>query len=106
MKLKITRKVDQEETIDIDFPYYYKHDLLLDKSDVVIYGMLEENRNVSITVKKTVEDMFSFSCLEFELSIESVPASRMACYMTDEHKSTKEEFFNAKELMLKSIGEI
>lgn len=105
MELKIKREVEVEETINIDFPYYYKQDLLLDESDVVVYGMLEENKRVSITVKKT-SNMFSFPCLEFELDIEDVPASKMSCYMTDEYKGTEKEFFKAKELMLKAISEI
>lgn len=100
MELKIKRKVEQEETINIDFPYYYKHDLLLDEVDVVIYGMVEEHRSVSITIRD--HDMIP----QVELEIKKRPASTMSCYMTDEFKGTEKEFINAKELMLKSIREI
>jgi hypothetical protein len=103
MELKIKRKVEQEEIINIDFPYYYKQDLLLDETDVVIYGKIERDRYISITVE-------SNGChgnpVRFELEIKIRSAESLSCYMTDEYKGTEKEFLNAKESMLKAISEI
>ena len=103
MELKIKRTVEQEETINIDFPYYYKHDLLLDHSDTVIYGKIERDRYVSITVEN---NGLHGNPVRFELEIKIKSAEHLSCYMTDEYKGTEKEFLDAKESMLKAISEI
>lgn len=49
--MKLTLKIDTPilQEIDIEFPYYYKHDLCFDESDVVIYGKITETHHVSIS---------------------------------------------------------
>lgn len=96
MKLEITRNVEQRETIEIQFPYYYKHDLMFDDVDSVIYGKAEEQRNTKIHVT------YGYSNKErrFELEIEEKPAATVACYMTDEHSSNEAEYRAAKEKLL------
>lgn len=96
MKLEITRKVEHKETVEIDLPYYFKHDLMLDEADVVIYGKVEEKRCTSIKISHG----YGSHSNEFELSIEDRPASAYGCYMTDEYKSTETEYLAAREKLL------
>lgn len=96
MKLEITRKIEQKETIEIDLPYYYKHDLMLDEADVVIYGKVEEARCTTIRIGHS----YRSDSNEFELSVEDRPASAYGCYMTDEFKSSEDEYLGAKAELL------
>lgn len=91
MKLKIKRKIETEETIDIEFPYYYKHDLMLDEVDVIIYGKIEENKTTSIHISHNYRGGDNY-----ELEIEKEPASNFSSYMTDEYKSNEAEYLKAK----------
>jgi len=93
MKLEITRKVEQKEIVEIELPYYYKHDLMLDEVDVVIYGKVEENKCTAIQISQGRE-------LEFELSVERRPAAQYGCYMADEYKSNEAEYLAAKVKLL------
>lgn len=104
MKIKIKRKIEKEEIIDIDFPYYYEHDLLIDEANVIIYGKIEENRHVSIKVSERYYD--TFLDIEFEIGIENRRAETLSCYMTDEYKSTESVFLKAKSKLIKSLPTI
>lgn len=96
MKLEITRKIEQKETVEIDLPYYYIHDLMLDEADVIIYGKVEEKRCTSIIIGHS----YGSHNNEFELSIEDRPASAYGSYMTDEYKSSEAEYLAAKAKLL------
>lgn len=95
MKLEIIRKVDRVEIIDIELPYYYKHDLMSDYSDSVIYGKIEEKLHTAIKVSYEYK-----GGIIFELESEKRNAAAMACYMTDEFKSSETEYLAAKAKML------
>lgn len=95
MKLEITRKIKQRETIEIEFPYYYKHDLLPDDADSVIYGKIEEKQCTTIHVRNDYRGGMSF-----ELEVEKRGAASVACYMTDEYKSNETEYLAAKAKLL------
>lgn len=94
MKLKITKQIEQTEVVDIELPYYYKHDLLLDYADVVIYGKIEENKCTHIKIDRGRDE------LVFELSTQSKPAAQYGCYITDEYKSSEAEYLAAKVKLL------
>lgn len=96
MKLEITRKAECKETVEIELPYYYKHDLMLDEADVVIYGKVEEKRCTTIKVSYG----YSSRSTEFELSIEDRQAAAYGCYMADEYKSSEAEYLAAKAKLL------
>jgi hypothetical protein len=95
MRLEIIRKIDQKETIEIELPYYYKHDLMSDYSDSVIYGKVEEKLHTAIKISYIYQ---GGSC--FELESEKRNASYMSCYMTDEFKISEKEYLSAKEKLL------
>lgn len=96
MKLEITRNIEHKETIEIEFPYYYKHDLMLDDADSVIYGKIEEKRQTTIHVG------YDYRSKErsFELEMQDIPAAVLSCYMTDKHKSSEYEYLDAKAKLL------
>lgn len=96
MKMEITRRVVQKETVDIDLPYYYKHDLELDEADIVIYGKVEEKRCTKITITSNRDGD------QFELEFEQYPASYYGAFMEDEYKSSEAEYLEAKAKLLKA----
>lgn len=99
MKLEITKSVQTKEIIEIEFPYYFKHDLMFDESNCIIYGKIEEEKCTKITI----HDKFRDYSHEYELEIEEVSAARFACYMVEKHKSCESEFIEAKNKMLAAI---
>jgi hypothetical protein len=99
MKFEITRMVEHKETVEVDLPFYYKHDLMLDEADVVIYGKVEEKQCTTIKISHRYSNLSN----EFELSIENRPASAYGCYITDEYKSNEVEFLAAKTKLLAAV---
>lgn len=99
MKLKIKRQIEKEEEVDIEFPYYYKHDLMLDEMDTVIYGKIEENKTTSIHITHNWNGRNSF-----ELEIEEEPASYFSSYMTDKYKSNETEYLNARKELIDAVN--
>jgi hypothetical protein len=100
MKLEIIKSIKEKQIIDIDFPYYYKHDLMLDTMDSVIYGKIEEFKNTAIII--TDDYLNKSNYFEFEISIE--PANIMGCYMVDKHKSNELEYLTAKSKLITAIN--
>jgi len=96
MKLEITKTVDQTETIEIEFPYYYKHDLMCDDVDSVIYGKIELERHTAIQLRYD----YRSGERSFELEVEQRPAETLGCYMTDKHKGGEVEYIDAKAKLL------
>lgn len=99
MKLNITRRVEVVEAIDIELPYYYRHDLMLDTSESVIYGKVEESRHTAIKISCSLGDRGH----EFELAVENRPAGTVGCYMTDEYRSSEDVYLAAKEQLLAAV---
>jgi hypothetical protein len=97
MQLEITRKVEKKEIIEINFPYYYRYDLLLDEADVVIYGKIEEKKHTSIKITK---QRLGWCGNEFELHIEKREASTLSRYMNKEYKSNEAEYLAKKTELL------
>ena len=93
MKINITKKVEVSETIDVDFPFYYKHCF----DGVVICGKIEENKNSSIMIQ---EDDQSIS---FELEVNYEHASKVSCYFSKEYKGTEKDYLMAKHELLAKI---
>jgi hypothetical protein len=98
MKLTIKRMIEKTETIDIEFPYYYKYDLLLDETDSVIYGKIEEHQVTMIQLTFRHDGYSSY-----ELEIDKKPATHFACYMTDKYKSDENEYLQAMAKMTAAI---
>jgi len=102
MKLEITKYVQTKEVIEIEFPYYFQHDLMLDEDNCIIYGKIEESKCTKITI----HDRFRDYSHEYTLEIEEVNAARFASYMVEKHKSCEREFIEARDEMLAAIQSV
>lgn len=97
-KIKIIKQIQQEEIIEIELPYYYKHDLNLDFEDSIIYGKIGENFHISIQESKNNDGKEIY---EIEKEIyPSIENSGYSCYFEDKYKSNKKEFEAVKERCL------
>lgn len=96
MKIEITTTKRVKKTIDIEFPYYYKDDLMSDYGDTVIYGKIMTDYEI------TIKENESYSGVK---SYEIEKDSRSDCYFTDEYKSSKEEFEAVKVRALAFLNE-
>ena len=103
-KVEITKQVPQVEIIEIELPYYYKHDLTSDYGKSVIYGKIEEKVCTSIqeTQKYDGEDQYEIESQEHH----SIKNSGLASYFNEEHKSSKEEFEAVKLRCLRLLNGI
>ena len=103
MEIEVTQKIDVKKKINVDFPYYYKHDLMVGECDSVIYGKVEENKAIAIHISYRYLD----GIIEYELGIESTnPIGKNSCYFIDKYKSSEEEFLIAKNKMLSALSSI
>ena len=100
MQIEITRTIKQKETVDIELPYYYKHDLMPDEGSAVIYGKVEAGKQTKITIRET---FWGGARKEYELEIERSDISCYACYITQEHASCEEDYLDAKTAMLEAL---
>jgi hypothetical protein len=106
MKIEITKKVDKTEIIDIDLPYFYKHEI--SGHDSTIYGKITHNGQPHThaclftvhteSVPRPLEDIIQteYTFAHFDRSIirdwnEVVP------YLSEEYKSNEEEYNRAIE---------
>lgn len=105
MKIEITKSVQTKEIIDIELPYYFKHDLMLDNSNCIAYGKIEESKCTTITLHEYYED----NSIEYELEIKKVHPAQFGCYggyMIEKHKSCESDFIKAKDEMLAAIQSV
>lgn len=83
------------KTVDIDFPYYYRHEIDSDFGESVIYGKCLEEYMISIHESHTVyEDSF-----EMEVSTRNDNS-----YYDEKFLTTKEEYEAAKLRMIQFIN--
>lgn len=98
MQVEITKTVKQVEIIDIELPYYYKHNLMSDYRISVIYGKIDEKLCTSIH-----EDEYYDGDTKYEIEKEehsSIKNSGLSAYFDKKHQSSKEEFEAVKERCL------
>jgi len=91
MQIEITEQIDKKRSIDIDFPYYYKHDVSDDGRDdiSVIYGKILIDCEYTIhETRNLYNNQISYN-LEWD--------SRSDCYFKSEYKSTKKEYDSVKQ---------
>ncbi len=84
MEVKVKKEIS--ETVVIETPYYYKHDL----DDCVIYGKIEETKTISIEIPQHFKDSREYT---MEIDVSNVDGS----YLADKYKSDKEEFEKASD---------
>lgn len=96
MEIEVTSQKTVKETINVEFPYYYEHDLSNDYSSSVIYGkkvlvtICNESHIMEYTIHEK-ENRDGIKTYEFELD-----QSYDSCYYKTEHKSNKEKYEAAR----------
>ena len=98
MKIKLIKLIPQEAIIEVELPYYYKHDLMHDYGESIIYGKIEEKLHTSIHEDEGYNGRKTYEIEEKEHY--SIATSGLATYFEDEHQSSREEFEAAKQRCL------
>ena len=93
MKIEIQKKVETTEILDIDLPYYYKQIILLDTQDLAVFGRIEENNHIAITIRSSYGE---HRAKGFGLEIEHRRAHTLGCYMVEKYRSNETEYLAAK----------
>ena len=93
MKVEVIRTTKTKELVEIDLPYFYRHDLDLVDVDCAIYGKIGERWHTSV---KVYTDSFIGS-RRFTVEKEPTDWDRLSCYLNDEYKSKAIEYENAKQ---------
>lgn len=91
--IELTKQVQEIVIIEVELPYYYKHDLMSEYGDSVIYGKIEEKSSVSIQEIEKEE-------------YDSIKNANLSSYFEKRYKSNKEEFDFAKERCLSFLNGI
>jgi len=96
-------KIIKFDDLVIQTPFFYKHDLLLDEADSIVYGKIMDDSVVTIHKTYWYHDRRT----EFEIEKEIKPCFQSYhTYLTeDEHKSSKEEYDAIVSEMKKFIEE-
>lgn len=88
MKVEVMEEKRIKKTVEIDFPYYYEHDMLLDRDDCIMYGVyISPDLGYSITITVHGNDKEEYN-IEIDFGI-------CNSYLQERHKSTKEAFNEA-----------
>lgn len=95
MKIEITETVEKVSVIDVELPYYYKHDLMSDYGDSVIYGKIEAKLHTAIQETENYDGERKFEIEKEEHS--EIKNSGLASYFGKEHQSNQKEFEAAKQ---------
>lgn len=88
MKISIMKTI--VEYIDIQFPYFYVHDLSDESQEYIIYGKILENE--TITIRETMSYDNTDTTYEI-VRREHTTLEALTTYLTDPtHKSSKSDF--------------
>lgn len=98
MKITLIKQIPQEVIIEVELPYYFKHDLSDDYSESIIYGKIEEKLYTTIRETKRYAEEETYE-IEKEKHI-SIALRGLSSYFEDEHLSSREEFEAVKERCL------
>ena len=102
MKITLTKLIPQKETIEVELPYYFKHDLSDDYGESIIYGKIEEKLYTSIHETERYHGKESYEIEKKEHY--SIETSGLSSYFEDEHQSSREEFEAVKERCLSFLN--
>ena len=105
MKLEIIKRIEEKVVVDIVLPYYYKHDLMLEGSDAIVYGKIEQDKSTRITIAKWYGLPGQRGEREYEFAVNYAPAAHYSDYLTEKmYRSSEKEFLAAKAKMLKAVN--
>jgi len=101
MKITVIKTVKKRVVLDVEFPYYFLHDLELEDGDNLIYGKIEKDRTVTI---KKVDNYFGHCSYEFVIHDEK-NENHFSYINQEEYKSNAQEFEAIKNEMIAKIKE-
>lgn len=93
MKIKIQKHTTVETEIEVEFPYYFKHDLT-NIREYVIYG-----KKLSPQREVTIRESFDGYNSQYEIEESHMSSS----YFDEEHKSNRGEFEAVKSRALEFL---
>ena len=97
MKIEITKHEPVKRVIEVEFPYYYKHDMYPDYGESVIYGkIINEYKEITIHEREDRDEHLSFEIEEDSMS---------SSYFDEKYKSSKEEYELAKRRALDFLND-
>lgn len=85
MKVIITETLRKEKEIEVDLPYYFRHDLSDGNYTSVCYGKITERKCVMVTESQGNEYSFRIEADYFD----SIAESGYGSYFEEQHKSTE-----------------
>lgn len=95
MQVEIIKIIQQVELIEVELPYYYKHDLMSDYGDSVIFGKIEEKLCTSIHEIENYDGEEKYEIQKNEHH--SIKNSGLASYFDKKYNSTIDEYEAVKE---------
>mgnify|MGYP001283798686 FL=1 len=98
MEITLIKQIPQEVIVEVELPYYFKHDLSDDYSESIIYGKIEEELYTTIHETESWDGRKSYE-IEKEEHV-SIARRGLSSYFEDEHKSNKKEYEAVKERCL------
>lgn len=101
MQIEIFKTIHQKETINVEFPYYYVHDVGGDDYDSVIHGKIEKDSCVTIHINRHYRRDEASCKIEI-----SKRGSNFDCYFDNKYKSSGKEFLDAKKKLFEFIEEM
>jgi len=100
-EVKITKTVYLDEFIEVDLPYYYKHDLMEDHADIVIWGKIEDDKHTSIKIQEN----YRTGGIELEYKTEELSnLSSLYCYFGEEYKSNESQYLKANSKLISEVS--
>ncbi len=107
MLVEIKENIKRVVTIDIELPYYYKHELStgdeFGDGMTVVYGKIED------TKCSTIQETSRNNVDTYEIEIEkynSIKTSGISSYFSDYYKSNKDEYDGVKDSCKKFLDKL
>ena len=98
MRVKTIKNTQTEEFIDVELPYYYKHDMSSKSYTYIIYGKIMKDREHAIMEEKGPYKT------NYEISSET--GTVCDSYLSTVYESSEKEYESAKKRALSFIKDI
>lgn len=100
MEIEIEETTYIKKKITVDLPYYYKHDLMSDRHNSIIYGKIEEKKTTTIQISEN----YMNNTMSYELEVEKCKNGGDGSYFKEKYKSNEAEYLQAKSEMEKALS--
>ena len=101
MEIEITKHIKVKEIVNVQLPYYFKHDFKSDRGECAIYGKIDRLGYCSVQENLIGDqDEYTISCEEYI----SISNSGLETYFEEEFVSSENEYNDAFNRMLEFIS--